>query len=199
MECTVVSFVPFSIWASKPGLSPCEFSIPPSDDKPSLLNVKDGFRLVFDQDSKPMDFPVPGEEIAGSIVNDYVSSLVFTDDTRKPAIFWVPGKFENSDTVEKTFKDKVVEAKQKQSDWFKFLVSVADDDWQLWHQHKVITDMQRHAAKSLNLKREWVQDNPDTFTKCASCMTLISVEAAVCFACKAIINQEKYSKFTYAK
>ncbi len=59
----------------------------------------------------------------------------------------------------------------------------------------MITDIQRFAAKSLNLQREWsVEPEPVSVVKCPACNSLIETTAIVCKHCKAIIKPEEAKK-----
>jgi len=183
---------------TNPGLCPGEYPIGPSDGlKPVLLIVKDGVRAQFNENFKVIDYPVAASIIANSVVADYILSQQLTSVEEKPALFWVEGIY-TQDEFEKKFAAKIKTAQEIQIAWFQKLVKSADDQWQQFHQHKFITDLQRSAARFLNFKREWLDDSADRIVKCPACMTLISKEAAICFACKAIVNEEKAAKFHFA-
>jgi hypothetical protein len=141
--------------------------------------------------------PVPAEEVSASIVNDYILGQLLTSTEQGPAIFWVNGEWSQAD-FEKKFEKEIKEAQARQIKWFQNLVKAADDIWQQHHQHKFIADLQRTAARFLNYKREWLEDSADKSVKCPACMTIISSEAAICFACKAIVNPEKAKQFQFA-
>jgi len=199
MPCTVASLLPFAVKEPrKPGLVPGEFPINPSDGKtPSLLIVKDCVRSQFNEDFKPIPLPVPDAIVASSIVGDYLGGQQLVTPEACPGIFWVDGAY-TQEEFEKKFGDKIKEAIDRQIAWFQNLTKAADDIWQQHHQHKFITDLQRTAARTLNYKREWLDDSADRIVKCPACMTLISKEAAICFACKAIVNAEKAAQFQFA-
>ncbi len=199
MPCTIVNLAPFAIDDPyKPGLHPGKFPIGPSDNgKPEILVVKNCSRAQFNENFKQFDMPVPDEEVAESVVNDYIIGQQLTSAKERPALFWVKGEIAKAD-VEKLCAKEIKEAIEKQIAWFQTLVKQADDEWQRWHQHKFITDLQRAAARYLNYKREWLDDSTDRIVKCPACMTLVSKEAAVCYACHAILNEEKYNKIKFA-
>lgn len=199
MSCTVASLIPFAVKEPvKPGLIPGEFPIGPSDGlRPVLLRVDDGIRSQFNENFKPIDFPVAAPVIANSIVADYILGQQLTSAEEGPALFWVEGTY-TQEEFEKKFASRIKEVQGYQIAWFQKLTKVADDTWQQHHQHKFITDLQRSAARFLNYKREWLDDSTDRIVKCPACMTLVSKEAAICFACKCVLNPEKYKTFQFA-
>ena len=198
MACTICSLVPFAIQDPyKPGLHPGSFPMSPSDGKPILTIIKGVTRAQFNENYQQISIGVPDETVAASVVDDYILGQSYTSDKERPALFWVNGEWSPVD-FEKNFAKEIETAKQKQINWFKRLVTIADDEWQRWHQHKFITDLARTAAKELNMKREWLDDATDMTMKCPACQTYVSQHAAVCFACKCILDQKKYEKFQFA-
>jgi hypothetical protein len=199
MACTVASLIPFAVKEpTKPGLFPGEFPIAASKEgHPSLLKIEGCVRSQYNENFKPIPMPVPNEVVANSIVTDYLAGQQQVNEYAGPAIFWVEG-FYSVDEFEKKFSNQIAVAKERQILWFQELVKSADDVWQQHHQHKFITDLQRSAARFLNYKREWLDDSADRVTKCPACMTLVSKEAAICFACKCVLNADKYRAFTFA-
>ncbi len=198
MACTVASLVPFPIHEPIKPLFPGDFPIGASDGKkPVLLVIKGAVRAQYNEDYKIIDMPVPAETVAASVVNDYVNGQMYTDTDAKPALFFVEGEWSQAD-FEKNFAKQIEQAVEQQDRWFRKLVSLADDIWQQHHQHKFIMDLQRWAARHLNYKREWLDDATDKIIKCPACMQLISRDAAICFACKCIVNPQKAAGFQFA-
>ena len=198
MSCTVASLIPFAVKEpTKPGLHPGEYPLGPSDGiKPVLLTVKDAVRGQYNENFKLIDFPVAASVVANSIVADYVLGQQLTSFEACPALFWVEGTY-TLEEFEKRFAKEIRQAQDKQFAWFQVLVKAGDDQWQQFHQHKFITDLQRAAARFLNYKREWLDDSTDRTVKCGACMTLVSQSAAICFACHAILNEEKFKTFKF--
>ncbi len=199
MACTICSLVPFAIKEPyKPGLHPGSFPMSPSENnKPVLTIIKGVTRAQFDENFKQISVIVPDEIAARSVVNDYILGQSYTSEEERPALFWVEGEWTKAD-FEKSFAKEIQKALDAQIAWFRKLVKIADDEWQHFHQHKMISDLQRTAAKMLNFKREWLDDSSDMITKCPACMTLVSQHATVCFACKCILNLEKFKEFQFA-
>lgn len=200
-ESTVVSFTPFSIRETKPGLFPPEYYIPAAKDrtKPSLLVVKDGERSVFlDAERGSQKIIVESLTIARSIVYDFQEAQPGSEqNVAGPAIFFVPGKVALENLV-KDCATQIEVALKEQQTWYKRLVRLADDTWTAAHKHSQISDLERMACRQLALKREWLDDSPDSIVGCPVCTTVISTAAIVCFACKAILKPEEYKKFQFA-
>lgn len=194
MSATVVSYVPYKIRETKPSVIPEEYIIPASDGKiPSILVVETAKTVVyrgFDQPNIPV--PIPAEELAADIIKGFVTSQLEYAEDAKPALFWVPGKV-SAKEVETQFPAQVAEAKKFQNRWFLRLVKRADDDWAHTKQHKLITDIQRVAAKNLGLNtKEWlVMPDPVEMIKCPACFSFIENGTIKCKYCGAILDMKK--------
>lgn len=205
---TLVSIVPFPIAEFKPGIYPGFFQIPAarSSELPEILVVGESVYHVEIDENRTITVKCTPEDVAKSIVDDYIiSNLAYTsktetEDVAAPGVTWFPGKLNIGDIISK-YSKALVELKEQQDRWFKKLIRIADDDWEKTRQHKFISDMQRFAAKSLNLERPWVisPKHESGSTKCLACQSLISVEAIICPSCKMIINMEKYKKLQFAE
>jgi len=170
---------------------------PSEGGKPILITIKNVTRAQFNENFAQISVPVPDEVVAASVVGDYILGQSNTSTVECPALFFVEGEW-TQEGFEKSFVKEMKEALDKQTAWFRKLIKIADDEWQHWHQHKMISDLQRTAAMMLNMKREWLDDSSDMIVKCPACMTLVSQHASVCFACKCILDQKKYFAFQFA-
>lgn len=202
MICTVVNLLQYKLAPeSKPGLIPDSFTIPPADEKfPGVLYVADAkSHLYLDHDRGTFAITHQASQVAESIVKDFIQSqLGYTIDAH-PGMFWVEGKHTPEEILAK-FSEETKQAKAKQYSWFTRLISIADDEWQRYHQHKMISDMQRHAAKMMNLKREWAETPiPVEIIKCPACQTQIPSNAIVCMNCKNVINTKASESLVFAK
>lgn len=201
MDITIVSLLPWALEEIKPGLIPDTYYVPAAkNNKPAVLHIKDGASNLYVRDGKTYPITHPAEEIANSIVNDYCSAQLQYGEDSKPAIFWVPGKL-SIDEVLLNCKDKLAEAKKYQNNWFMKLIRLADDDWTKTGQHRMITDLQRHAATSLGLlNKPWMQSvEAIELVKCPACSTLVDSTAALCYNCKHITNKEKAKELGIGK
>ena len=97
----------------------------------------------------------------------------------------------------KKFPNEVSKAAITQREWWKRLVRLADDTWQHSHIVAQISDLDRTACRQLGLKRDWLDDSPDSITKCPVCTTLVSSIAVVCYACHVVLKPEEYQKFQF--
>lgn len=197
MSATIVSYLPYPVCEKKPSVIPEEYRIAASDCKtPTTLVIETAKSILyrgFDQPNFPIS--IPAEEMAEDIIKSFSASVLGYSDTAKPGLFWVPGVVYAKD-VEKLFPEKVIEAKKLQNRWFLILVKMADDDWARYKQHKMITDIQRLAAKSLGLStKEWlVMPDPVQMVKCPACFSFIEEGTVKCKYCGAILDMKKASE-----
>lgn len=196
---TVVSILPFAVQESKPGLAPGDFFIPPgSPDKPRFFIVTKAQIRMMDQDFRPFMMDIPKFDVAKDVANSYAVAQIGFSPESKPGLIAVPGKITSLTQLKKDFNRQYTEAVLHQRNWFEVLVKMADDDWARMPQHKHINDLQRTAARTLNLEREWLLEEIHMNAKCPACMSTVSKEAAVCFACKAVLNEDKYKAIKFA-
>lgn len=198
MKASIISIVPFAITREFPGVFPGSYTIPASlDNIPEILHVDDGkeHRYVFD--GKGVTIPVSGTELANSFVNDYVASQLAYNEEGHPGIFWVEG-FVNQSDLNGRLKQKLNDIKDKQYIWFKRLVTIADDDWQRYHQYKSISDIQRSAARYLNLDRDWIDVISDSLATCPACGSNVRKGFPICANCKAVLDVEAAKKIKFS-
>ena len=204
LMCTVVSLVPFDIREEKPGLIPNSFHLPASDMKtPSVLSVGTSRHYVYlDQDRGHLPVRTPSTEVARSIVNDYITAQQRVTPDAHPALFWVPGA-KAASTIIKDHADLITENLLAQSIWFVSVCQQADDDWQKYRRHTVVSDIQRKMAQILGWnpeQHEWMSPNVTSIgIRCPACGTLAMMGAAVCSQCQCILDPEKYKSLQFAK
>lgn len=197
MKATIVSFVPWELNELKPGQNPDTYRIPASDGKvPQVLVIEDAVShlyLGYDRGTYPT--PIPVDKLAESIINDSTRSVLEYDPNTKPALFWVEGEFTAKEVMAK-FPDKIKEVLASQNRWFMKLIKLADDMWSRFHQHKMISDLQRIAAQQLGLSnKEWaITPEPVQLIPCPACTTMIQSTAIVCKNCRAILKPEEAKK-----
>jgi hypothetical protein len=152
----------------------------------------------MDQDFRYFPLDVDTGDVAKDVCEGYQTAQMGFDAHSKPGLFYVEGAYTDPDEVVKKFPKKIKEAEEMQRTWFKTLVKIADDDWARSPQHKHIGDLQRAAARYLNLERAWLDIDINSTVKCPACMSIVSTEAAVCFACKAVLDPAKFAKMKFA-
>lgn len=203
LVCTVVSFVPFRLKEDKPGLVPPYFLIKESDTiDPQVLHIKKALHYVYLDDTRgSLQVRDSPDEVARSVVEDYIGSQLRVDENSRPGLFWVPGKWSAAE-VKIKFKDKIAEVLKKQNSWFVQICRLADDDWNKFHQHNVVSDFQRKAAHLIGWRREeheWMNAKSTEGSKtCPSCSMLNAPNIVVCPSCKCILDPEKYKTLTFA-
>lgn len=205
IKCTIVSFVPFELLEIKPGLIPPAFLIEKSDGiNPTILHVGHSLHYVYLDDTRG-SLPVrgPSDLVAESIVRDYVDSQLGIDEGSAPGIFWVPGEW-NVTEIKIKFPELWKNALAKQENWFRNCCRIADDDWNKYHQHNVISSSQRLMAEMLGLDPKehiWMSPvvvNKSDIPKCFACFSVLNdPNQSVCHICKAVLRPSE--ELTFAK
>lgn len=206
--CTIIGALPFKIAEQKPGLFPISlFRLPPVSDEKEIkvLIVNEGFYFRYVGEGKSIEQYEKAEVIAMAIVNDYVNSQLGIDMSHeeaeanaKPALIWVYGAHTEADAAD-LFQEEIELARTQQVNWFKRLVALADDDWNKYRQHKMISDLQRFAAQTLGYKSDWtnIQSIANQPAVCPACRTMIPAESLICSVCRTIIKPNEYAKMGY--
>jgi hypothetical protein len=198
---TVVSLVPFDIREEKPGLYPGRFYIPASkDNTPSILFVHTGLHFVYlDETRGSVRVKDLSGDIANSIVKDYLSSQLGSDDNARPGLFWLPEEVSLL-TLTSKHKDLLEENKRVQKNWFINCCKIADNDWQRYHQHNVISHTQRIMADLIGWRpeeHEWM--SPLTTLKTTPCPACgLQTTAAICPNCRCVLDKERVKDLTFA-
>lgn len=209
-KCTVISIAPFEIRAYKPGIYPGNFYIPQSENNvPSCLIVGESIYYLYVGDShgdtgthrENIRMRQKSDEIAKSIVDDELSAQLLKD-RGSPGLFWVYGEY-NTAKAQKELITEITQAKVSQLRWFKELVTLADDDYiKSGKMSRSVSDIQRIAARTLGLEREWIMEisslPPVKTSKCPICRKLIESDAIMCGYCKLVLKPEEYKKYQFA-
>jgi hypothetical protein len=202
MNATLISMMPCPLVEKKPGLVPDTFFIPAAEkDGFQIILVHDSrFPVYIDHDRGTIWIPAPGETIAESIVRDYNSAQLNITESSRPGIFWLPGEF-SSEQIRERFADRLKKERDTQIRWFKSLVQLADDDWNRFRQHRMISDIQRYAAEYLGSEREWLSIDLKAaeLQRCPACAVILqNPAAAICMNCRCVLNRAKYEALTFA-
>ena len=171
LDSTVISLVPFEIKAHKPGLFPPHFYIEASDMKtPKLLHVGTCSHFLYlDETRGSVRVPDPSDIVARAIVDDWVNSQLSIDDEARPALFYVPEKL-SLEQVEQKFRLDIMRFLLKQKKWFLNISMLADNDWNRYKQHNVISDFQRKCADYISWNpQEHAWMNPLTTMSSNAC------------------------------
>lgn len=193
-QATVVSLLPYEINENKPQIIPANFhidAVPAGEVRVIQIDVVDRTYYV-DSDRGMIAFAENPEVVAKSIAEDHVRASILSDfGHAQPGLFYVIGLHDEAD-IKKNFVKDVEHYTKLQKKWYEKLVKRADDSWQRFRQHRLITDMHRRASQALGLKREWADEvSPADQIECPYCTTLISNRAIVCPQCRGPVNPEK--------
>lgn len=193
--CTVVSLLPRLITEDKPHLLPSTFVVPAAVyGDIAILHVEEAIHYVpspFDERNlKQITTP---NEMARSIVDDYCSAHIALADNCGPGLFWVEGRL-NKNEIKKYHSRKIIEAKERQDNWFTALIMMADTDWVKNKNMQAVSDLQRLAAKCLGVHKDWVEFSVERTTTCPFCKFAIAPDSIRCMNCKEIVDQKAYDK-----
>lgn len=192
--CTIVSIMPLAIHEEKPSVQPGVFDIPAADENDfSILHVGPGVAYIYiDMHRGQMPKNYSSKTMAESVINDMLNGGLMISPDARPGVFYVEGKLSHEECLKnEEFKTKMIAAKAQQLKWFQKLVARADDSWKKNGQHKLITDMERAAARRLKIRREWIETfSPADLINCPGCGEFVSNKFAFCKHCKTVINLE---------
>jgi len=197
---TVVSLLPYPIKETKPGIIPSYYQIPASRNNiPSILPVGEAIHwLESPFGGNPPPAPIKmthtPREVANAIVNDLIEAQLGLESDAMPGLFALEGHLKVDDVVKK-HPAQLKEAGDRQKRWFITLVRIADDDWNRYHQHKFVSDLQRYAAKYLGLDREWIgQTLSEVMLQCPLCKEYVRGDAIIHSACGFVLDKVAYKK-----
>lgn len=204
---TVISVLPVPIDDSKPGLIPTQYALAPVKDPMKDFSYLHVFRARFpvylDENRPALVVPAPSDTVAESICRDYKVSMSYVEaGVAEPGIFWVRGLYKEKD-IQSELAEELHEARKKQLVWFERLVEIADDDWNRYHIRRMITTIQKLAASTLKLDREWSLDkdirNALAVTNCKFCRAEIHPDAVVCRYCSGVLDVKKATEAGFIK
>lgn len=205
-SATVISLYPFEIDSLKPGLIPTQYRLEPAiqlgstaqDITPSTLLIQDVKRSIYiDADRGSMIVTEPIEIVATSVVDDFINSSILVNRMiAEPGVFWVEGAL---NIKQAKAIPEYQKAFDRQNRWYGDQIKVADDSWSRYRAHRSITDVQRYAAKIMNLKREWAEDVSNRhIQQCPACAEFVPGLAVVCKSCQYVLNPEVYKTMKFA-
>lgn len=198
---TVVSILPVKIDEHKPGLIPGQYILAgvkdPLKDWNTLHVARAQFPVYLDENRPALIVPAPSDVVAESICRDYKVGIgLIEHGVAEPGLFWARGLIKHSD-VPVVLEKELARARALQVEWFKRQIAEADDDWGRYHTRKSISTLQKIAATTLKLEREWnidieVRENLLLKT-CKFCMADLNPEAIVCRYCQGILDTVRYN------
>jgi len=199
---TVISLLPIPLRENKPGLLPPAYELPavenPLEEITTLLVARARFPVYIDEHRPSIIVPEPSDRVAEAICRDYRVSVAYVEPgIAEPGLFWLKDQHESKDIL--SGKDAIAWSelqryRKMQLQWFKALVSEADEYWSKIRSRRTISDLQRKACKFLGLSREWNLDTEvaESMSVCKFCFAQVHPNAIVCHACRGILNMERY-------
>lgn len=202
--CTIVSMLPFELNEDKPHMLPSSYRIPAAvNGKYGIAHIEEGIHYIPNpliEEGKPgssIKQTTMPDEMARSVVEDYVTAQVSLGENASPGIFFVPGRLTLKE-VRENYPELISHYEELQKNWFRNLCALADADWSKNHNLLSVSDLQRAAAKSLGIVKDWVEMRVEETTACPMCKTNVNPEAIVCMNCKAILKPEQYKREMFA-
>lgn len=197
---TIISVFPVDILEVKPGLHPGYFKIPACKDykEPSLIDIGQSCHYLYLGQDQKYEIANASFIVAKSIVNDCITAMIeYNPEERAWAgLLAFRGKVTRRDlSIKEEYKEAINDLVDCQTRWFKRLVTLADNDWSRTHAHTSISDIQREAAKRLNLNRDWLTVvKAEIPIRCFACQSLIPPASLVCQICKTVLNPDGLKK-----
>ena len=199
-KSTVISIFPLIIKEEKPGVFPGRFTIAPCNGEPSLLVVGQSVHHIDVGEDRPqLEMPIASAEMARSIVEDFIAAQIAVTENAKPGLTWFRGEVTPLELKTKQ-APLIASLKATQRAWYLELVKMADDDWQRYHKHTVISDIERMAARDLGyVDKAWLIVPEQLMTSsCPACGTAIVPTVVVCPNCRCIIDAKRYKELNFA-
>ena len=202
MKSTIVSSIPMAIDEQKIGIIPTGYRIPAAtEENPIQTLLLSGAKYGLytgNENNEWIYLPVDSMELANAICNDFCSALPEISINRRPAVFPLDGEVSAED-VASHYGSVYDEAMEKQIGWFKRLVSIADDEWQKFRQHRMISNLQRTAVDYLGLEREWRNAvTPSELMRCPACASTCIPNVVVCANCRCVLDAERFKSLQFA-
>jgi hypothetical protein len=91
-------------------------------------------------------------------------------------------------------ESELADARRRLEEFQRRLVAAADLEWERTRNPMFITDLERRAARQLNLEKPWLYDSKP-LAECPVCAEKIKHGVAVCRSCGAILDREKAAQY----
>lgn len=190
-KATIVSIYPREINEEKITIFPGKFHIPRgSYQAPSVVVVgSSSWWADRDIEQPILEISISAVQIAQSVIVDYCNGLLGCDmGASMPGMFFIPGELELMEVVAK-YKLKLAEAKNKQDNWYRVLIRLADSLWARSNGNPlVIWDEMRLAAIEMGEDtKPWIRDTIHSeMVRCYACGSLKNPEYPVCLTCRVV-------------
>jgi hypothetical protein len=202
--CTVVSLMPIPITEDKPHMIPANFRIDAAEDGDfSILHVEEGIHYIPNpiiEEGKPgssFKQTTNPAEMARSICDDFNTAQIGLGEDAGPGLFWLEGRLSKT-VILVDNADAIAYYRARQNNWFRSLVTLADNDWEKNKSRIAVSDLQRAAAKALGIRKDWVDLSTQETVNCPMCKSFINPTAVICGFCKYIVKPDLYNKESFA-
>lgn len=196
LKATIISLFPLPINEFKPGLYPGYFTLPaaPLGDFTYLV-IGDALFYTENKNEQVLTVRTPFHILAESIVHDFqenhIGRIIGDEEGAEPGLFFIPGGYERKSDIIQRHSELIEEHEAKQNRWFGELVKIADDSFQRTNRTSAVSQLQRLAARRLNIQRPWAIDVTGG-DKCPFCKQGLPFGAVKCPTCREIVNQAAY-------
>lgn len=196
---TIFSIVPFEVREFKPGIYPGWFIIPrcEDDDEPSrlLIDRPSKHMMHVGGQKKPIVLETNTATIAKSVVTDFLGSQLYTTADAKPGITFIQGNV-SLEEFKVVYSDEYKRIKKSQDRWLLNVIKETDNDWNRYHNLRVVSDHARFAARKFKLDKEWLRDAITALedVHCIACRSKIDKEAIVCPICRTVQDPIKFKE-----
>lgn len=205
-QSTIISIYPHSINEFKPGLYPGRFIMKECEDeeRPEFLVIGLSIHLVNIPDRPALQVETASYTIAKAVVRDFFDSQANHDAEHNahPGLAALPGSVDY-----KTFKEKHSklhdQMKSGQKAWGLKLVKENDNNWNRYHNHKMMLPLGLYFGKKFGFtadQKPWLADVETVLEqpRCPVCAIPVDTRAIVCTNCNPnfILKPEEYKKIT---
>jgi hypothetical protein len=134
-------------------------------------------------DKRTMEYRITAREIAEDIAREINSD---SGEGSYHGVFVAAGEMPTD--------NELADARHRLQGFHRRLVAAADLEWERTHNPMFITDLERRAARQLNVEKPWLYD-PRPLADCPVCAEKIKHGVAVCKSCGAILDREKAAQY----
>lgn len=195
-KATVISLFPLEINEPKPGLYPGYFVIPAAPlGEFSYLIVGDAIYYQETKNEVKTQVRTPYYVLAESIVKDFQNGHIGrVPDVAEPGVFWVQGAWSSRNEIRENFADELQLWENRQIEWFKNLVNMADETFLKSQRYSSVSMLQRLAARRLALQRPWLLRSGDSANTCKFCKAETPYGAVKCPNCREVLDVAAYKQ-----
>jgi hypothetical protein len=156
---------------------------PESDETFAVTPIRGCLGVMDLGDKRTMEYRITAREIAEDIAREINGD---SGEGSYHGVFVAAG--------EQPTEAELAEARHRLQEFHRRLVAAADLEWERTKNPMFITDLERRAARQLNVEKPWLYD-PRPLADCPVCAEKIKHGVAVCRSCGAILDREKAAQY----